>query len=200
MVLAKEHLNIPRVVNPEDFASEALDELSSMTYLSYFVRHESPGYYHTLNWVCKQLRTTNITNLTVSKANFWSKLFSFSTQLSMKFQLLIKLKYQQIKKFLALSLSEVVFIMLINVKLQSIGGILTFMSRINFVLSWVDHEKCFITSGPVINPNNKSVYGTQSNCTDPDQTPHDAVSDQDLHCLLKECFIKIWEKKSTQNP
>ena len=67
MVLAKEHLNIPRVITPEDFANEALDELSSMTYLSYFVRHESPGYYHTLNWVCKQLRTTNITNLTVSK-------------------------------------------------------------------------------------------------------------------------------------
>ena len=66
MVLAKDHLNIPRVITPEDFANEALDELSAMTYLSYFVRHESPGYYHTLNWVCKQLRTTNITNLTVS--------------------------------------------------------------------------------------------------------------------------------------
>ena len=34
----------------------------------------------------------------------------------MKFQLLIKLKYQQMKKFLALSFSDVVFIMLINVK------------------------------------------------------------------------------------
>jgi hypothetical protein len=65
MVLAKEHLSIPRVISPEDFASEALDELSAMTYLSYFVRSESPGYYDTLNWVCKQLRTTQITNLTV---------------------------------------------------------------------------------------------------------------------------------------
>ncbi|KAL4219915.1 hypothetical protein ACF0H5_020327 [Mactra antiquata] len=64
MVLAKEQLNVPRVISPEDFASPALDELSSMTYLSYFVRNESPGYYHTLNWACKQLRTTNITNLT----------------------------------------------------------------------------------------------------------------------------------------
>ena len=43
-------------------------------------------------------------------------------------QLLIKLKYRQIKKCLDLSLSDVVFTMLINV------GILTFMSRINFVL------------------------------------------------------------------
>ena len=39
-------------------------------------------------------------------------------------------KYRQIKKFLALSLSDVVFIMLINVKMPT-----TFMSRINFELS-----------------------------------------------------------------
>ena len=46
-----------------------------------------------------------------------------------------KTKNRQIKKFLALSLSDVVFIMLINVKIPTIVGILTFMSRINFVLS-----------------------------------------------------------------
>ena len=51
------------------------------------------------------------------------------------------------KKFLALSLSDV-FIMLINVKMQTIVGILTFMSWIKFVLSQVEHEKSFITSGP----------------------------------------------------
>ena len=39
------------------------------------------------------------------------------------------------KKFLALSLSYVVFIMLINVKMPTIVDILTFMSRINFVFS-----------------------------------------------------------------
>ena len=50
------------------------------------------------------------------------------------------------KKFIALSLSDVVFIMLINVKMPTIVGILTFMSRINFVLSWVKHGKSFITS------------------------------------------------------
>ena len=63
------------------------------------------------------------------------KLFSCSTQLSMKFHLLIKLKNRQMKKFLALSLSDVVFIMLINVKMPTIIGILTFVSRINFMLS-----------------------------------------------------------------
>ena len=59
------------------------------------------------------------------------KLFSCSTQLSTNFQLLIKLKYQ----VSALSLSDVVYIMLINVKMPTIVGILTFMSRISFVLT-----------------------------------------------------------------
>ena len=63
------------------------------------------------------------------------KLFSCSTQLSMKFQLLIKKKYSKGKKFLALSLSDAVLILLINVKMPTTVGILTFMSRINFVLS-----------------------------------------------------------------
>ena len=60
------------------------------------------------------------------------KCFSCSTQLSTKLQLLIK---TELKKFLALSLSDVLFIMLINVKMPKIYGILTFMSRINFVIS-----------------------------------------------------------------
>ena len=51
------------------------------------------------------------------------------------------------KKFLALSLSDAVFIMLIHVKMPTIVCILTFMSRINFVLSLVEHEKSFITLG-----------------------------------------------------
>ena len=38
--------------------------------------------------------------------------------------------------------------MLINVKMPTIVGILAFMSRINCVLSRVEHEKSFITSGP----------------------------------------------------
>ena len=36
---------------------------------------------------------------------------------------------------IALSLTDVIFIMLINVKMLTIAGILTLMSRINFVLS-----------------------------------------------------------------
>ena len=52
------------------------------------------------------------------------------------------------KKSLALSLSEFVFIKLINVKMPTIVGILIFMSKINFVLRCVEHEKSFITSRP----------------------------------------------------
>ena len=69
------------------------------------------------------------------KPQGYIKLFSRSTQLSMNFQLLIKLKYQQIKKFLALSLSDVVFTLQINVKMPTIDDILTYISRINFMLS-----------------------------------------------------------------
>ena len=51
------------------------------------------------------------------------------------------LKYRQMKKFLALSLSDVVFIMLINVKMPTIVGILTFMSRINLCSAELSMEK-----------------------------------------------------------
>ena len=52
------------------------------------------------------------------------------------------------KKFLAFSPSDVVFIMLINVKMPTIVGILTFMSMLNFVLSLVEHGQSFVTSRP----------------------------------------------------
>ena len=44
-----------------------------------------------------------------------------------------------------------------NIKMPTIVGILTFMSKINFVLSCVEHEKSFITSGPDRNPQ-RHVY------------------------------------------
>ena len=42
------------------------------------------------------------------------------------------------------------FFPLINVKMPTIVGILTFIGRKNFMLSRVEHEKSFITSGPGI--------------------------------------------------
>ena len=40
------------------------------------------------------------------------------------------------------------FILLINVKMPTVVGILTFTSRINFMLIWVEHQKSLITLGP----------------------------------------------------
>ena len=40
------------------------------------------------------------------------------------------------------------FFLLINIKMPTIVGILIFISRKIFLLTWVEHEKSFITSGP----------------------------------------------------
>ena len=38
---------------------------------------------------------------------------------------------------------------------------------------------------------NRPFCGTQANNAEPDQTPQNAASDQGLHCLLAESYIKI---------
>ena len=86
-----------------------------------------------------------------------TKKLSGSTQLSMKFDLPIKMN------ILASELSYVVFIMLINVKMPTIVGILTFMSMLNVIISSVEHNKCLITSrsGDTI-----TAYQSQHNAED----------------------------------
>ena len=63
------------------------------------------------------------------------KLFSRSTQLSMKFQLLVKSKMLNNTGSSCFQTLRFVFIMLINVNMPTVVGILTFMSMINFILS-----------------------------------------------------------------
>ena len=58
------------------------------------------------------------------------KTFSCFSQLILKFQL----KHLKKKIFLAFKLSAVAFIVLINVRMPTIVGILTFISMINFML------------------------------------------------------------------
>ena len=82
------------------------------------------------------------------KPRSYKKKYSCLTQLSTKFQLLIKtnmLKNKEVSCFKSLSY---VFIMLINVKMPTIVGILTFMSRIISCSAELS-MKSFITSGPV---------------------------------------------------
>ena len=83
----------------------------------------------------------------------YTTFFHFHVQLNWarNFSCSLKLKYRQIKVFLALSLSDVVFIMLINVKMPTSVGILTFMSKINFVLSWAELSwKTFYNIGALL--------------------------------------------------
>ena len=68
MEIAEKHFRIPMVLEPEYLSSPHLDELSGMTYLSYFMKEEaSPGYYATLDWVKRQIPDQRINNFRVSK-------------------------------------------------------------------------------------------------------------------------------------
>ena len=79
------------------------------------------------------------------------------------------------------------FILLINVKMPTIFGILTFMSRINSMLSGDEHEKSFITSGP-----DQTVHSgsATANIIASDEPPHTSVSHLGLFCLLTEFHQK----------
>ena len=69
METAERLFGIPLVVSPKDFASENLDELSGMTYLSYFMAENAPGYNATLNWVRRQIDPMSVDNFDVSSAD-----------------------------------------------------------------------------------------------------------------------------------
>lgn len=62
--LAHERFHIPKVLTPEHMASVDLDELSGMTYLSYFMKANSAGYDQTLKWVRQQLPSKHVNNFT----------------------------------------------------------------------------------------------------------------------------------------
>ena len=59
MQLAEEYLEIPRIMEPENLSSITIDELSVMTYLSYFCK---PALNRMLEWVQSKLADRNITN------------------------------------------------------------------------------------------------------------------------------------------
>ena len=67
----------------------------------------------------------------------------------MKFQVLINIKKISRNPFFSGSDKPIMlFSLLVNVKMPTIAGILTFMSRKNLMLSRVEHEFFFIHSGP----------------------------------------------------
>ena len=52
---ANQNLSIPPILRPEDLNNPSLDEFSGMTYLSYFMKPEGPGYNATLDWCRKKV-------------------------------------------------------------------------------------------------------------------------------------------------
>ncbi|KAJ9573497.1 hypothetical protein L9F63_009061, partial [Diploptera punctata] len=64
MEIARREFQIPMVLEPEYLASPFLDELSGMTYLSYFMKEDSPGFHATLRWVNNQIPDTHVRNFT----------------------------------------------------------------------------------------------------------------------------------------
>ena len=75
MRLAKQHFNIPLVLSPENLSNPELDELSGMTYLSYFMKVDSPGYNATLCWVQQQIPEQKVKNFQVGEMETESDVF-----------------------------------------------------------------------------------------------------------------------------
>ena len=75
------------------------------------------------------------------------KLFSCSIQPSVKFSLQIKFKLLTFAIFVMLNIAEHENFSA-NMKMPTIVGIFIFISRENFMLRCVEHEKSFITLGP----------------------------------------------------
>ncbi len=71
METAFKELNIPLVVTPVNMSSPELDELSSITYLSYYVKVGSPGYTTTLNWIKEQMSDETIENFSVTNKSHY---------------------------------------------------------------------------------------------------------------------------------
>ena len=64
MDLAEEVLGVPQVMKPENLAVEKPDELSVITYLSYYCNKESPGKDALLKWIQSKIPDHNISNFT----------------------------------------------------------------------------------------------------------------------------------------
>ncbi|WAR27609.1 FLuncharacterized [Mya arenaria] len=64
MKLARQHFGIPLVLRPEDLANSNLDELSAITYLSYFTKVGAPGYNATLQRIQPLIRNYPVFNFT----------------------------------------------------------------------------------------------------------------------------------------
>ena len=65
MIIAYEQFNIPMIITPEDLSNPNLDEKSALTYLSYFMKENGPGYCLIMRWLEQMIPDHEINNLTV---------------------------------------------------------------------------------------------------------------------------------------
>lgn len=72
MNIAHRNFGVPKVLEPEYLASPWLDELSGMTYLSYFMKLDGPGYNATMRWVNSTIKVP-VNNFTVRDCETVSK-------------------------------------------------------------------------------------------------------------------------------
>ena len=113
------------------------------------------------------------------------------------------MKYPKSIKISGLNHLSQSFILLINVKMPTIVGILTFMSRINFMLSSVEHEKSLITSGPGLTAGSKFCENSlkddrvspscRSGCLQFNSTPR-------MACVAHALFITYRKKQYVDTP
>ncbi len=66
MKLAEDKLGIPQVVSPEELTSERSEERSTMVYLAYFVRENSPGQKRLLEWLQEKIPENKLTDLSTA--------------------------------------------------------------------------------------------------------------------------------------
>jgi len=75
MQLARQQFGIPLILRPEHLASTELDDMSAITYLSYFIKVGSPGYNATLQNIQPMVHNVPVSNFTVRKATLFRKLY-----------------------------------------------------------------------------------------------------------------------------
>ena len=78
MILAKQNFDIPLVLSPENLSNPELDELSGMTYLSYYMKVGSPGYDATLCWVQRQIPEQKVKNFQVGETESETNVYCIS--------------------------------------------------------------------------------------------------------------------------
>ena len=121
------------------------------------------------------------------------KTFSCSTQLNMKIFMLINLKLLAMPNSLLLNIAE--HENFSANKYENANYSLVFISRENFMLSWVEHENSFITSGPdCIDAQVRLsfMYAHMSESTPSYVSPHWLNSCSSTNLILIFGFRCIW--------